>query len=242
MTANVQASILSPELALVDPDAAEWARATLPPPLDTIARLEERARGRALAVATSAPPRPLPSSVRAPYARPAPVAARRRRGRGRLGAALFAAGVAGVAAVSLLVGVRVDVKGEPAGAVSTEAASPLPKPVQKGNAKRPSTASTKRGRATAPGRAKVQASARRRFAWAPTAGASGYHVEFFRGGERVFSGDTAGTTIDIPVRWRYRGVAHAFQSGDYRWYVWPEFDGRRSAHASVQTTISISAR
>jgi hypothetical protein len=172
--------------------------------------------------------------VRAPYARPAPVAARRRRGRGRLGAALFAAGVAGVAAVSLLVGVRVDVKGEPAGAVSTEAASPLPKPVQKGNAKRPSTASTKRGRATAPGRAKVQASAPRRFAWAPTVGASGSPVEF--------SGDTAGTTIDIPVRWRYRGVAHAFQSGDYRWYVWPEFDGRRSAHASVQTTISISAR
>ena len=67
-----------------------------------------------------------------------------------------------------------------------------------------------------------------------------YDVEFFRDGKRVYSGHTAGTTIEIPAHWTYEGATHEFHAGEYRWYVWPEISGRRSSTASVQTTISIA--
>jgi hypothetical protein len=80
---------------------------------------------------------------------------------------------------------------------------------------------------------------RRRFAWAPTQGAAGYAVEFFRGGTRVYVGHSAKPTIEIPPRWRYRGTQRSFRTGEYNWYVWPEIGGRRSVHASVQATLTI---
>ena len=40
--------------------------------------------------------------------------------------------------------------------------------------------------------------AARRFAWAPVAGATGYHVKFFRSDSLVFAADTTGPAITIP--------------------------------------------
>lgn len=79
----------------------------------------------------------------------------------------------------------------------------------------------------------------RRFAWAPTKGASGYHVELFRGAERVYARTTTRPTLEIPARWRYAGAERSLRSGTYKWYVWPIVDGQRVARAAVQTTLSI---
>jgi vancomycin resistance protein YoaR len=72
------------------------------------------------------------------------------------------------------------------------------------------------------------------------AGHTGYDVEFFRDGTRVYAGHTTQSTIEIPARWQYEGAAHSFHAGDYTWYVWPDVGGQRAARASVQTTVSIA--
>jgi hypothetical protein len=79
----------------------------------------------------------------------------------------------------------------------------------------------------------------RRFAWAPSPGATGYYVEFFRGTTRVYARETADTALELPARWQYRGVKRSFRPGEYRWYVWPVVSGRRDTRAAVQATISI---
>jgi hypothetical protein len=237
--------VTSPELVLVDPSLAEQARAALPPSRDTFARIDELARASVL-TATQSPDRVVPS--RSPE--PAGVAG----GSGsRVRWALFAGGVAAVTAISLLVGVRVDVSGQTAGADSTVRAGSSKPAVSRPEHKAPKKATPKKAvrpparrhaaggvRNPARVRAATPAPTQRRFAWAPSQGASGYDVEFFRDGERVYSGHTAGTTIEIPAHWRYQGATREFHAGEYRWYVWPEISGRRSSTASVQTTISIA--
>ena len=82
--------------------------------------------------------------------------------------------------------------------------------------------------------------AERSFAWAPVQGASGYHVEFFRGDAPIFAAGTKQAKISIPARWNYRGKPQSLTPGEYRWYVWPVFDGTgRAAVASVQARLSI---
>jgi len=158
--------------------------------------------------------------------------------------ALLAGGVAAVLAISLLVGVRVDVGGQTAGADSTavpaapaQVAEPRAPRAARPEATRSARATKSSGRAGRPARS--SAPTRHRFAWAPTDGAAGYDVEFFRDGARVYVGHTTQTTIEIPATWRYDGTAHSFRAGEYGWYVWPVINGRRAARASVQTSVSI---
>ena len=79
----------------------------------------------------------------------------------------------------------------------------------------------------------------RKFAWAPVAGATAYHVEFFRGPNRVFVQDTTDPDITVPARWTYRGNSRSFRPGEYRWYVWPIVSGLRQSRAAVQSTVTI---
>ncbi len=81
----------------------------------------------------------------------------------------------------------------------------------------------------------------RRFAWAPTAGATGYHVEFFRGDDsRLCARARPDPELTVPARWTYGGAERvASPPGEYRWYVWPIVSGRRESRAAVQTTVSI---
>jgi hypothetical protein len=80
----------------------------------------------------------------------------------------------------------------------------------------------------------------RRFAWAPVAGASGYHVEFFRGSVRVLARETSSPQLTVPP-WLGEGKRkRTFVRGEYRWYVWTMTSGRRAATAIVQATFIVS--
>ena len=79
----------------------------------------------------------------------------------------------------------------------------------------------------------------RRFAWAPVSGASGYHVEFFRGSTRVFADETTGPLLTVPAEWSLDGSRRSLRPGTYRWNVWPIVGDRRQSHAVVQATLSI---
>ena len=150
-------------------------------------------------------------------------------------------------AISLLVGVRVDVGGQTAGADSTAVPAVPAQTAKPRTASKPAKPRATRNNGTARGRSRVTppstrsaAPSRHRFAWAPMQGATGYDVEFFRDGTRVYVGHTTQPTIAIPGTWQYEGAARSFHAGEYGWYVWPVVDGARAARASVQTTISIA--
>jgi hypothetical protein len=90
-----------------------------------------------------------------------------------------------------------------------------------------------------PARPAAAASGGRRFAWAPVARASGYHVELFRGSALVFRAETTKPEILIRARWRLGGKVHRLQPGEYRWYVWPRVAGRREAKATVRAALLV---
>jgi hypothetical protein len=219
--AERQDELVSPELVLVDPTLARWAREHLPERGET---------------ATRVPPAPRPApSKQEPLAvasdttartRPAATARPRRR---RRAAGLTVSVLIGLASAAVLVylGVRSEAHPtlvEPAAPSesngSTQAATPPPEPV-----------------APAGG---VPTS--RRFAWAPRAGASGYHVELFKGPVLVFRADSPKPEIVIPKRWRLNGRVHTLVPGSYRWYVWPRVAGRRQARAIVQAKLILPTR
>jgi hypothetical protein len=79
----------------------------------------------------------------------------------------------------------------------------------------------------------------RRFAWPPVAGATGYHVELFKGPALVFRNEATKPEILIPRRWRFDGRPRKLEPGEYRWYVWPVVNGRRKASAIVQARLVV---
>jgi hypothetical protein len=210
-----QPEILSPELALVDPELGRVARALL---ADVLEAPLVRPAG-------SAP-------IGAPFfgrpSRRSPVRAGPHHSRRLL------VGVAAATMVALLLfDVRVDVRERPAAAdsstlapsVGSAAADPsvpvaAPQP-RRSSARKPFHFTD------------------RRFAWSPVSGASGYHVEFFRGSTRVFANDTTSPLVTVPAKWSLDGGKHSLRPGVYRWYVWPIVEGRRQPHAVVQASVSI---
>jgi hypothetical protein len=82
----------------------------------------------------------------------------------------------------------------------------------------------------------------RRFAWAPAEGATGYHVELFRGKSLVFAADTIGPKITVPAKWTFDGSEHQLEPGAYRWYVWPIVSGKRTTRAVVQARLVVRDR
>jgi hypothetical protein len=79
----------------------------------------------------------------------------------------------------------------------------------------------------------------RRFAWPPVVGATGYHVELFKGSALVFRAETKKPEIVIRSRWRFGGRLRTLEAGAYRWYVWPLVDGQRAAKAIVQAKLVV---
>jgi len=249
---------VSPELVLVDPTLGERARSRLAEPGDTLARVDaliHTSRMTSLARRSMEMPR-LPG--------PDVLESTRRISRmGRRSSAVFAGGVAaGALVVALLVGVRVDLRGVPAGA-DTAAIDEVP-PVSMPQTPRtgdetvsqpragqtpPATEPPRVGRtppATKPARAgrtpPATKPAPQRFAWAPTPGASAYHVELFRGSSKVFEANTTQTGITIPARWVFDRRSRSLDAGNYRWYVWPVASGRQAARAIVQARLAIPPR
>jgi len=228
---------VSPELALVDPALAEQARSRLPQPDDTLARTALLVRGHRLAVSRS-------GALAVGELETIGPALQRR---GRIPPRRFAmlAGSLSVSAfiVALLVGVRVDLQGNPAGADTTAIGKPptvtpsvaapggLPSP-QERQRNTPS-----RSRRLAPA---LKRDVARRLVWAPVAGVSGYHVELFRGSALVFSADTRQPDISIPEKWSHGGRSQTLEPGEYRWYVWTVREGQRVSAAVVQSTLVVA--
>lgn len=80
----------------------------------------------------------------------------------------------------------------------------------------------------------------RRFAWAPAAGASAYHIEFFRGSVPVFSANTTRPQLTVPAHWKAAGGTRSLDPGEYRWYVWTVVSGTRSSTAIVRARLVVS--
>ena len=245
---------VSPELVLIDPMLAEHARAWLPEAGDTLRRVERLLHESRIAevrddrVEALGAPAQLEAVQRESRGRAAP---------GRRSAVLAAVVTAGALVTALLVGVRVDLRGSPAGADTTTLGE-TPAITDTGTVQADSTtrsdaettsgasapktktaSRSPRTKRSAPSRLK-HTRAPRHFVWAPVGGASGYHVEFFRGSALVFSADTKSPEIAIPASWTLRGKRYTFEPGDYRWYVWPLRSGIRASAAVVQAKLAVS--
>jgi hypothetical protein len=199
---------VSPELVLVDPGLAEWARSDLPAPPDT---LEELGVARARQIPALAP------RTRRP---------RKWRSRVATGIGLLIV----LAGTAFLVGSRADVD-RPRAAPLTAIAAPQPPDAR---------TSEPVNEARSPRRSTGVAQATRRFSWPPVAGASGYHVELFKGSALVFRDETKKPEILIRRVWRFNGLERRLEPGTYRWYVWPLVGGRRKAEAIVQARLEVS--
>jgi len=109
------------------------------------------------------------------------------------------------------------------------------KPKPKTTAAKPKPAATPRKKtAAAPPPAET-----RRFAWAPVDGAVGYHVELFRGNDRVLAKDTKEPVLELAPTWRYQGRTVTLTPGEYRWYVWPVTASGRGTQAVVQAKLTV---
>jgi hypothetical protein len=243
MPPDERAEALSPELALVDPSLAASARQRLPDPSDVLA------------------PRAVPVPVAAPHSDfsridPPDVPSwelPRRVGARRLVAVVGAVVV--LASGLLLADVKVEIGKTPAAAqvrsVAPQAKVTVERPLTPMASTRPRAGTsrpTPPARSSKPKRAPRTLrpasvpSFARRFAWAPLAGAVGYHVELFRGPARVFAADTRRPTIEIPASWTHAGRKETLRAGAYRWYVWSVGPEGRAARALVQAELIVPSR
>jgi hypothetical protein len=236
--------VVSPELALVDPELATRARDWLPNPG------EKEALSRITTLLE-----PAPTAARAPRAPAAPSTRSRRRVAHvrRWAAPATAAAVLGT--LALLLDVGVEFGKTPASADTTETAAiaeikppltpptavaePDREPARSASLSRPVTKSAGRSTRTSPSQPR---SVPQRFAWAPTAGASGYHVELFSADTKVYAADTTKPAVTIPARWSFDGTNRTLQPGEYRWYVWPVISGQREGGPIVQARLTVPRR
>ena len=130
---------------------------------------------------------------------------------------------------------------------STQSKASSPTPRQKAvqpkpapsNAPKVSSSATPSPSPSATTPAPAAASKTRRFAWAPVAGATGYHVELFRGADRVLAQDTKEPVLELGSTWRYEGRTVQLTPGTYRWYVWPVTTSGRATQAVVQAKLTV---
>ena len=234
------AHAVSPELVLVDPVLADVSRGWLHPGDDTLVRIERALARRRIAASRQQ----LLGSVEVPVDVPSRLRVVLSRGVVRLA---VASGAALIFAAAVLVGVRVEVKGDPAQAGSTIAPA-IFSPASLPSATLPSSPPSTKPRTVRPAPKPRQAGSPRKaaaraqsrsFAWAPVAGASGYHVQFFRGPSLVFSADTIDPAVVVPASWRIRGRTYVLEPGEYQWYVWAVRAGRRASEATVRATLVV---
>lgn len=236
---TVAANETSPETVLVDSELAAHAREQLDHPDDTIARIEREVRVRRLAAlhVAASDETPVPSERRT---LPVPDVNDGRRPRASLAVGTSTA----VVIIALLFAVNADLRGSPGDAHGD--ALNRPTVLAPTGATRPAAreatddrrAPVRVSHRTPAGRAAQQA-APRRFAWAPVPGASAYHVEFFRGDERVYAAQKPRAHLDLPWAWTFRGRVHRLEPGTYRWYVWPIVSGLRRTEATVQAELDV---
>jgi hypothetical protein len=236
-----QRELVSPELALVDPELARRERARLPSPG------EQEALARISAQLDRAPVPPEGGVL-------APALTDLLRGRRRWVTPVAVA--TALVTVALLADVRVELGKTPAAAdpaavddqpaaeahlPTTGLATPVPQasprlPAPSSPAPKSSPNPAPSAKPPAKRGSRAQA---RSFAWAPASGASAYHVEFFRGDVRIFAANTTRPAITVPSTWRFGGRSWRLEPGEYRWYVWRVVDRRRDGRAIVQARLTV---
>jgi hypothetical protein len=203
------ATLISPELALVSPELAERARALLPPPGTPFWR--DRVRPE------PAPVLELP--LRERESEPASVEPRADRRKVLMWTAerfvpSMVAGALAVVATVLLTMVADAVRpGVKSSAATTELAP---------------------ARKAAPEKARVAVPVGRVLRWRAKPGAAFYDVQVYHGAEKVLEAWPAVARLDLPRRWTFGAKTHRLEAGMYRWYAWPAYFVNRKPRYGTQ--------
>jgi hypothetical protein len=64
--------------------------------------------------------------------------------------------------------------------------------------------------------------------WVPTAGATYYNVQLFRGNQKIYSAWPVADRLKLAPKWKYAGRRFQLTPGLYRWYVFPGLGARRA--------------
>ena len=251
MAAMFVDDVVSPELALVDPDLADRARAALP--LRGPTERARAARAQQLSVVDRAPRR----RRIAPVVALASLGAASVLGSGLLrvgpvvGDSPSASGIAissattsesGLGSTSAAPGSTVPPPGTAARFTQVVAATDA---VGQGSVSpsvgtpqatlSPATGSTQQSRAgvLAPGVPLRPMT----LVWARVPGVSSYDIELVRNGSRIYAASSSSPRVDVPRTWTHGGLRFAIQPEDQA-FVWPVIDGRRAAEPVVNGTLA----
>jgi len=240
--------VVSPELALVDPDLAERAREALPLRGPTDRALAVRAQQ--LSAVRVAPRR----RRIVPVVALASMGVASMLGSGLLGAGSPVGDSPGTRASTTAIASRA---GSPAAAPSSTAPSSTSGRLTQGSAATDVTASVADGVEQSQGgqRAVLQPStgsasqphayavapraalSPMTLAWARVAGVSSYDIELVRDGLRIYAASSHSPNVDVPRTWTHGGRRFSLQPEDQA-FVWPVIDGRRAAEPVVNGTLA----
>jgi hypothetical protein len=69
-------------------------------------------------------------------------------------------------------------------------------------------------------------------------GVLAYAFEVRRDGIVIYAARTAHPRLQVPARWKRRGITFALSRGTYQWYVWPVPQGSRLHEPSAIVAAS----
>lgn len=237
--------MVSPELALVDPELAREARKLLPDPGTTWWR--DGREISSLAPAPIEPPAPPKSRLAAGVRAAAGLVAFAGLTAGVMLAVSSADGSSHEASPSAGLRTREEARQKTPAATQSTTTSPGSRvsPKREGSETTPSSTHPKDGPGsrTHPARKQTHPKGEPRsrkqpartpdggatrehkalppLVWVPVSGAAAYRVELWRGGRKIFVARTHRPRLGLPRMWRYHGKGYRLSAGRYRWVVRP---------------------